>query len=83
MFIIFVDIVLIDFDCYRCIYRSTIIVFKITVIYNSAVFIFNNIVSILFLRKTCENENDLASYRLFMIVSIPSWNIWNSVLLEI
>jgi hypothetical protein len=35
------------------------------------VFVSDNIVSILFLRKRCENESDLASYRSFLIVFIP------------
>jgi hypothetical protein len=36
-----------------------------------AVFVFDNIVSISFSRKRCENESDLASYRSFPIVFIP------------
>jgi hypothetical protein len=37
-----------------------------------AVFVSNNIVLISFLRKRCENESDLASYRSFPIVFIPT-----------
>jgi D-lyxose ketol-isomerase len=37
-----------------------------------AVFVSNNIVSISFSRKRCENESDLASYRSFPIVFIPT-----------
>jgi hypothetical protein len=40
-----------------------------------AVFVFDNIVSISFSRKICENESDLASYRSFPIVFIPTRNV--------
>jgi hypothetical protein len=43
-----------------------------------AVFVFDNIVSISFSRKRCENESDLASYRSFPIVFIPRHDpVWN------
>jgi hypothetical protein len=38
-----------------------------------AVFVSDNIVSISFSRKRCENESDLASYRSFPIVFIPKY----------
>jgi hypothetical protein len=37
-----------------------------------AVFVSDNIVSISFSRKRCENESDLAFYRSFPIVFIPN-----------
>jgi len=37
-----------------------------------AVFVFDNIVSISFSRKKCDNKSDLATYRSFPIVFIPN-----------
>ena len=38
----------------------------------SVIFVFDNIISILFLRKKCENEIDLAFYQSFPFVFIPN-----------
>ena len=58
-----------DSDHYRCIFRSTTIVFEITGI--SVPYSFPTISYRFCFRKKCENESDLVSYRSFPIVFIP------------
>ena len=59
-----------DSDRYRCIFPIDYYRFRN---YQNigVVFVPDNIVSILFSKKKCENENDLASYLSFSIVFIP------------